>query len=37
MVVHQATRWDVKKPLRLGKFEYQFFLPGEDEPIHEVK
>jgi hypothetical protein len=37
MVVHQATRWDVKKSLRLGKFEYQFFLPGEDEPIHEVK
>jgi len=37
MTVHQVTRWGVKKPLRLGKFEYQFFLPGEDEPIHEVK
>jgi hypothetical protein len=37
MTVHQATKWVVKKPLRLGKFEYQFFLPGEDEPIHEVK
>jgi len=37
MTVHQATRWSVLKPLRLGKFEYQFFLPGEDEPIHEVK
>jgi len=37
MAVHQASRWDVTKPLRIGKFEYQFFLPGEDEPIHEVK
>lgn len=37
MTVHQASRWVVKKPLRLGTFEYQFFLPGEDEPIHEVK
>lgn len=37
MTVHQVSRWEVKKPLRLGTFEYQFFLPGEDEPIHEVK
>jgi hypothetical protein len=37
LMVHQASRWEVKKPLRLGTFEYQFFLPGEDEPIHEVK
>jgi hypothetical protein len=37
MMVSQATRWEVKKPLRLGNFEYQFFLPGEDEPIQEVK
>jgi len=37
MVVDQASRWVVKKSLRFGRFEYQFFLPGEDEPIHEVK
>ncbi len=36
MTVHQATKWVVKKPLRFGTFVYQFFLPGEDEPIHEV-
>lgn len=37
LTVHQTTRWDVKKELNIGKFEYQFFLPGEDEPILEVK
>lgn len=37
MTVNQTTRWAVRTPLRFGKFEYQFFLPGEDEPFQEVK
>ena len=34
--VHQAMKWKVERPVRMGRLVYQFFIKGEDEPFVEV-